>query len=190
MVNRVLDILEMQGRLRRPSAAVSSLQEGPEGSVKLTKREHILKELLVTERDYVHHLQNLQALKKELEETGAITGDLSHQIFMNLNDLLDSAQRFLIRMEQHYALPEERQDWGHLFVENEEFLRRYEPFISNQLQCDEVCLREWDKIRVAPRSSDLQQMVAMPATLNSFFVKPFQRLTKYPLMLGVRIRSK
>ncbi|KAF5016280.1 hypothetical protein F66182_12091, partial [Fusarium sp. NRRL 66182] len=127
---------------------------------------------------------NLQALKKELEETGAITGDLSHQIFMNLNDLLDSAQRFLIRMEQHYALPEERQDWGHLFVDNEEFLRRYEPFISNQLQCDEVCLREWDKIRVAPRSSDLQQMVAMPATLNSFFVKPFQRLTKYPLMLG------
>ncbi|GAM41651.1 hypothetical protein TCE0_042r14931 [Talaromyces pinophilus] len=184
MVNRVLDILEMQGRLRRPSAAVSSLQDGPEGTVKLTKRQHILKELLVTERDYVHHLQNLQALKKELEETGAITGDLSHQIFMNLNDLLDSAQRFLIRMEQHYALPEERQDWGHLFVENEDFLRRYEPFISNQLQCDEVCLREWDKIRVAPRSSDLQQMVAMPATLNSFFVKPFQRLTKYPLMLG------
>lgn len=190
MVNRVLDILEMQGRLRRPSAAVSSLQEGPEGTVKLTKRQHILKELLVTERDYVHHLQNLQALKKELEETGAITGDLSHQIFMNLNDLLDSAQRFLIRMEQHYALPEERQDWGHLFVDNEEFLRRYEPFISNQLQCDEVCLREWDKIRVAPRSSDLQQMVAMPATLNSFFVKPFQRLTKYPLMLGVRTKLK
>jgi cell division control protein 24 len=93
-------------------------------------------------------------------------------------------------MEQHYALPEERQDWGHLFVDNEEFLRRYEPFISNQLQCDEVCLREWDKIKVAPRSSDLQQMVAMPATLNSFFVKPFQRLTKYPLMLGVRIKMK
>ncbi|EED24347.1 Rho guanyl nucleotide exchange factor, putative [Talaromyces stipitatus ATCC 10500] len=184
MVNRVLDILEMQGRLRRPSAAVSSLQEGPEGTVKLTKRQHILKELLVTERDYVHHLQNLQALKKELEETGALTGDSSHQIFMNLNDLLDSAQRFLIRMEQHYALPEERQDWGHLFIDNEEFLRRYEPFISNQLQCDEVCLREWDKIKSAPRSIDLQQMVAMPATLNSFFVKPFQRLTKYPLMLG------
>ena len=64
MVNRVLDLLEIQGRLRRPSAAISSLQQGTEGTVKLTKRQHILKELLVTERDYVHHLQNLQALKK------------------------------------------------------------------------------------------------------------------------------
>lgn len=140
----------------------------------------------MTERDYVHHLQNLQALKKELDETSALTGDSSHQIFMNLNDLLDSAQKFLIRIEQHYALPEERQDWGLVFLEAEDILRKYEPFIANQLQCDEVCIREWDKIKAAPRSPDLQQMVAMPATLNSFFVKPFQRLTKYPLMLSVR----
>jgi cell division control protein 24 len=186
MVNRVLDILEMQGQLRKPSGAASDSQGDQVGVVKLTKRQHILKELLETERDYIHHLQNLQALKKELEETGALTGDASHQIFLNLNNLLDFAQRFLIRMEQHYALPEERQDWGHLFIEAEEAFRQYEPFIANQLRCDEICLREWDKIRSAPRSLDLQQMVAMPATLNSFFVKPFQRLTKYPLMLSVR----
>ncbi|PYI22445.1 Rho guanyl nucleotide exchange factor [Aspergillus japonicus CBS 114.51] len=181
MVNRVLDILEMQGQLKRPSDEAA--RAPVKGAVKLTKREHILKELLETERDYVHHLQNLQALKKELEETGALTGDHSHQIFLNLNNLLDFAQRFLIRIEQHYALPEERQNWGELFTQHEEAFKQYEPFIANQLRCDEVCLREWDKIRVAPRSLDLQQMVAQPATLNGFFVKPFQRLTKYPLML-------
>jgi cell division control protein 24 len=185
MVNRVLDSLEIQGQLRRPSLAVPGLQ-GDQGTVKLTKRQHILKELLETERDYVHHIQNLQSLKKELDETGALTGDKSHQIFSNLNILLDYAQRLLIRMEQHYALSEERQDWGRLFLESEAALRQYEPFIANQLLCDEVCLQEWDKIRLAPRSTDLKQMVAMPATLNSFFVKPFQRLTKYPLMLLVR----
>jgi cell division control protein 24 len=186
MVNRVLDILEIQGQLMRPSAAASGSIKEKGATVKLTRREHILKELIETERDYVHHLQNLQALKKELDETGALTGDESHQIFLNLNNLLDFAQRFLIRMEQHYALPEEKQNWGNLFVLHEEALRQYEPFIANQLRCDEACLREWDKIRVAPRSLDLQQMVAQPATLNGFFVKPFQRLTKYPLMLSVR----
>jgi cell division control protein 24 len=46
-------------------------------------------------------------------------------------------------------------------------------------------MRDWDKISIAPRSIDLRQMVAQYATLNSFFVKPFQRLTKYPLMLSV-----
>lgn len=184
MVNRVVDILEMQGQLKRPSE-VADAPTGVQANVKLTKREHILKELLETERDYVHHLQNLQALKKELEETGALTGDASHQIFLNLNNLLDFAQRFLIRMEQHYALPEDMQNWGNLFASHEEAFRQYEPFIANQMRCDEVCLKEWDKIKVAPRHIDLQQMVAQPKTLNGFFVKPFQRLTRYPLMLSV-----
>lgn len=184
MVNRVVDILEMQGQLKRPSE-VAGAPAGVQRTVKLTKREHILKELLETERDYVHHLQNLQALKKELEETGALTGDASHQIFLNLNNLLDFAQRFLIRMEQHYALPEDMQNWGHLFALHEEAFRQYEPFIANQMRCDEVCLKEWDKIKNAPRHIDLQQMVAQPKTLNGFFVKPFQRLTRYPLMLSV-----
>lgn len=183
MVNRVVDILEIQGLLKRPE--VVDAPTHVQGTVKLTKREHILKELLETERDYVHHLQNLQALKKELEETGALTGDASHQIFLNLNNLLDFAQRFLIRMEQHYALPEDMQNWGNLFSSHEEGFRQYEPFIANQMRCDEVCLKEWDKIRMAPRHLDLQQMVAQPKTLNGFFVKPFQRLTRYPLMLTV-----
>lgn len=183
MVNRVVDILEMQGQLKSPSEVATP--PGAQETVKLTKREHILKELLETERDYVHHLQNLQALKKELEETGALTGDASHQIFLNLNNLLDFAQRFLIRMEQHYALPEDMQNWGSLFSSHEEAFRQYEPFIANQMRCDEACLKEWDKIRSAPRHLDLQQMVAQPKTLNGFFVKPFQRLTRYPLMLSV-----
>ncbi|EKV04634.1 Rho guanyl nucleotide exchange factor, putative [Penicillium digitatum PHI26] len=180
MVNRVVDILEMQGQLKQ-----SEVLEAPSAktNVKLTKREHILKELLETERDYVHHLQNLQALKKELEETGALTGDASHQIFLNLNNLLDFAQRFLIRMEQHYALPEKLQNWGHLFFLHEDAFRQYEPFIANQMRCDEACMKEWDNIKSAPRHIDLQQMVAQPKTLNGFFVKPFQRLTRYPLML-------
>lgn len=186
MVNRVLDILEMQGQLKRPSEVSSAPEKGGTG-VKLTKRQHILKELLETERDYVHHLQNLQALKKELEETGALTGDASHQIFLNLNNLLDFAQRFLIRMEQHYALPDDAQNWGELFIQHEEAFQQYEPFIANQMRCDDLCVKEWDRIHNAPRPLDLQQMVAQPSTLNGFFVKPFQRLTKYPLMLTVSV---
>jgi cell division control protein 24 len=184
MVNRVLDILEMQGQLR-PSRLRSGSQDDKGSPVKLTKRDYIVKELLETERDYVQHLQNLQALKKEIEETGALTGDVIHQIFLNLNSLLDFAQRFLIRMEQHYAQPEDRQDWGHLFICHEDALRQYEPFIANQPRCDQICKREWDKIQTAPRKFDLRQMVGSYTTLNAFFVKPFQRLTRYPLLLEV-----
>lgn len=183
MVNKVLDMLELQGRLQRIDTSVQ--RNGAPGG-KLTQRQHILKELLDTERDYVHHLQNLLALKKELEETGALSGDSIHSIFLNLNNLLDFAQRFLIKMEGHNALPEAQQNWGLMFTSYQEGLRQYEPFIANQMHCDAVCQKEWDKIQAAPRSPDLLQMVAVQSTLNGFFMKPFQRLTKYPLILQVR----
>lgn len=186
MVNRVLDMLESQGQLYNRSTETTTTPQN--GGRKLSRREHILKEMIETERDYVLHLQNLEALRKELEETGAVSGDTSHQIFRNLSSLLDFCQRFLISMEQHYARPEEKQNWGELYKSHHGgFQEEYEPFIANQMRCDALCLKEWDRIRVAPRSVDLQQMVAQLATLNSFFVKPFQRLTKYPLMLTVSV---
>jgi cell division control protein 24 len=155
----------------------------------LTRRQHILKELVETERQYVHHLLNLQALKKELEEIGALTGDSIHNIFLNLNNLLDFAQRFLIRIEQHNELPEEAQNWGDLFIHYKEPFRQYEPFIANQRRCEATCQKEWDKMVAASRSALMGQMLANPTILNGFLLKPMVRLTKYPLLLKVSICS-
>ncbi|KAI5283809.1 hypothetical protein KEM54_001823, partial [Ascosphaera aggregata] len=185
MVNKVLDMLEAQGHLYKPSDTDTPTNDHVKesGQVKLTRRQHILKEMIETERDYVLHMENLQALRKELEQSGAISGDTIHQIFLNLHNLLDFAQKFLIGMEQHYARSEEKQNWGELFLSHKDGFQDYEPFIANQTTCDALCTKEWNKIVAAPKSADLQQMVAQLSTLNGFFVKPFQRLTKYPLML-------
>ena len=150
-----------------------------------TRRQHILKELVETERQYVSHLLNLQALKKSLEESGALTGDSIHRIFLNLNNLLDFAQRFLIRIEQHNELPEESQNWGELFIRYKEPFKQYEPFIANQVRCEVTCQKEWEKMRAARRTSLMDQMLANPTILNGFLLKPFQRMTKYPLLLKV-----
>ncbi|KAK5239324.1 Guanine nucleotide exchange factor for Cdc42p, partial [Exophiala xenobiotica] len=123
LINRVLDILRLSGKLH-PSTDSEDSRDGtdtgsnaPDQAPKtLTRRQHILKELVETERQYVHHLQNLQALKKELEDVGALTGDAIHNIFLNLNNLLDFAQRFLIRIEQQNETADEQQNWGRLFV--------------------------------------------------------------------------
>lgn len=194
LVHRVLDLLKMSGKLH-PSTDSEDSRDGVDatgdGSGKvvksLTRRQHILKELVETERQYVHHLQNLQALKKELEEVGALTGDSIHNIFLNLNNLLDFAQRFLIRIEQQNELPEEQQNWGSLFVHYKEPFRQYEPFIANQRRCEATCQQEWDKMVATSRSNLTRQMLANPTILNGFLLKPFQRLTKYPLLLKVRL---
>lgn len=192
LINRVLDLLKMSGKLQHSTDSDDS-RDGADGKVsevakkQLTRREHILRELVETERQYVHHLLNLQALKKELEEIGVLTGDSIHNIFLNLNNLLDFAQRFLIRIEQQNELPEEQQNWGKLFIRYKEPFLQYEPFIANQRRCEATCQKEWDKMVSTIRSTLMQQMLAGPTILNGFLLKPFQRLTKYPLLLRVSL---
>ena len=185
VVNSVLDILDREGKLEHtPEGSEKQSMDSSDGlPVQMTRRDYILRELVETERQYVHHLLNLQALRRELEETSVLTGDSIHNIFLNLNNILDFAQRFLIRLEQQYTTKEEDQNWGELFVHYEVQFRQYEPFIANQVKCEETFVREWDNMKLAARTNHMEQMLATPSTLNSFLIKPFQRLTKYPLML-------
>ena len=189
LVNTVLDMLKMSGKLTNSTDSEASDISASTGSgvtkgkKVMTRRDHILKELVDSERHYVHHLQNLQAMKKELEEAGAVAGDSIHNIFLNLNNLLDFAQRFLIRIEQQHELPEEDQNWGQLFIRYKEPFRQYEPFIANQKRCETTCAKEWKNMRESARSQLMHQMLENPTVLNGFLIKPFQRLTKYPLLL-------
>jgi cell division control protein 24 len=77
------------------------------------------------------------------------------------------------------------QNWGHLFVQYQDHFKVYEPFIANQQRCNDVVSREWDKIRAAPLSPAFQGMVETQSVLGAFLLKPFQRLTKYPMLLNV-----
>jgi cell division control protein 24 len=181
VVNRVLDSLVALGKI---DAAVSS-DDGLISSVKRTQREHIIDELVKTERTYVQHLELLQEFKKLVEEKGVISGDQVHDIFLNLNALLDFQRRFLIRVEQTNAQPPSEQNWGNLFVLYKEAFKVYEPYIANQKKCEQIAMREFDKLKETGGSPEMRQMVESPTLLTSFLLKPFQRLTKYPLLLSV-----
>ncbi|KAF1997405.1 hypothetical protein P154DRAFT_537226 [Amniculicola lignicola CBS 123094] len=180
VVNRVLDILVQMG--------IIATAEVPEKStlistVKRSQREHIIDELVKTERTYVQHLELLQSFKRLVEEKGTVTGDVVHDIFLNLNALLDFQRRFLIRVEQTNAMGPDEQNWGNLFVLYKDAFKVYEPYIANQKKCEEIAMREFDKLRETGGSAEMQQMVESPTHLTSFLLKPFQRLAKYPLLL-------
>lgn len=167
---------------------IATETESPDGSsanstTKRTQREHIIDELVKTERTYVQHLELLQSFKKLVEEKGIITGDNVHDIFLNLNALLDFQRRFLIRVEQTNAQPASEQNWGNLFVLYKDAFKVYEPYIANQKKCEEIAMREFDKLRETGGPPEMQQMVESPTHLTSFLLKPFQRLAKYPLLL-------
>lgn len=180
----VLDIAQQRGLLRQP-------QQTPYGDIdpssasglpKLSYRDHIIRELVDTERKYVQDLENLHDLKKALEQKGAISGDVAHSIFLNINSILDFQRRFLIRVETTNSMPELRQEWGSPFVAYEDsFNATYQPFIANQRKAALIASQVFDKIQT------IQHPVACDYnTLDGFLLKPMQRLVKYPLLLKVR----
>ncbi|KXS99492.1 hypothetical protein AC578_3758 [Pseudocercospora eumusae] len=182
VVNRVLDVLVQRGLVEDVRPTASDFEQAEKG-MKRTQRQHIISELVRSERTYVQHLELLQAFKHLVEEKGVIAGDAVHDIFLNLNALLDFQRRFLIRVEQTNALPEEEQNWGKLFLLYCEAFKVYEPYIANQRKCEKTVIAEFAKLREAGGSIEMQQMVESPTALHSFLMKPFQRLTKYPLLL-------
>ena len=182
-MNRVLDMLESRGLLmeRKPSAP-DSVSSRPQTQ---TTRQRIVNELVETERDYINHLENLQHFKKELEHNGVLAGDVIHDIFLNLDGLLEFQRRFQVRLEQQYSSPESLQQWGKLFSHYADPFKVYIPFIANQDTCVKTLGREWEKLKAAPIPAELHGIVETQSVLLSFVTKPFQRLTKYPMLLHV-----
>lgn len=147
----------------------------------MSYRDHIIKELVDTERKYVQDLENLHDLKKTLEQKGVVPGDVLHQIFLNINAILDFQRRFLIRVETTNSMPANNQRWGSPFVTFEDAFDIYTPFIANQRKAAQTANLVFDKIQAAehPVAVDFN-------TLDGFLLKPMQRLVKYPLLLKVR----
>lgn len=184
LVNRVLDILDTRGFLRHNE---QSTKAAVAESAPTSYKAHVIEELLMTERNYIQHLEILQEFKRQV--TGGIAGDAIHDIFLNLNQLLDFQRRFLVRIEQQNRLSESEQNWGKLFSYYRESFRVYEPFIANQNRCNETVLSVWPKLKKADLSNELRGIVETPSVLLSFLIKPFQRLSKYPLLLA-ELRTK
>ncbi|KAK3376479.1 Pleckstrin homology domain-containing protein [Lasiosphaeria ovina] len=176
VINYVLDLAEQRGLLlqNQPYPEDDSMQP----TSQMSYRDYIVRELVDTERKYVQDLENLHDLKKTLEQRGVIPGDVVHDIFLNINAILDFQRRFLIRVETTNSMPQARQEWGSPFVTYEESFNIYQPFIANQRKSAKLAGAVFDKIMSAehPVACDFN-------TLDGFLLKPMQRLVKYPLLL-------
>jgi len=175
----VIDLADKRGLLNnkvQPYPEDDTMQPGS----KMSYRDYVVRELVDTERKYVQDLENLYDLKKTLEQKGIIPGDVVHNIFLNINAILDFQRRFLIRIETTNSMPQARQEWGSPFSTNEESFNIYQPFIANQRKAAQLASQVFDKILAAehPVACDFN-------TLDGFLLKPMQRLVKYPLLLKV-----
>ncbi|KAG6127577.1 hypothetical protein E4U38_006197 [Claviceps purpurea] len=177
VVNYVLDSAERRGLLLQLQPYPEEEPAATIVQAKMSHRDHVIKEMLDTERKYVQDLENLHDLKTTLEGRN-LPGDVMHQIFFNINAILDLQRRFLIRMETTLSMPKAVQRWGAPFTFYEESFQLYNSFIANQRKAAHVASLVFDQIHQSghPVATDLN-------TLDGFLLKPMQRLVKYPLLL-------
>lgn len=113
-VTRILDELENRNLLVKRNIVkpvANAASQGP-----MSNRSKAIKELVDTERKYVQDLEALQDYMQIVQDSGIVSLDMVHHMFLNLNALVDFQRRFLIRVETLYALPTEQQRWGKLFL--------------------------------------------------------------------------
>lgn len=143
---------------------------------------NILRELIESERKYVHDLETLATYKRQLLEQNIISSEDLYMLFPNLENILDYQRRVLISLEINGLVDSKYQRVGSIFTHAQSFFKLYEPWSIGQKAAIEF-------ISSSPlRQKNNSLIIESDFELQSFLLKPVQRLCKYPLLLRELIK--
>ncbi|CBQ71165.1 related to CDC24-GTP/GDP exchange factor for Cdc42p [Sporisorium reilianum SRZ2] len=179
-INRLLDVFEERGLL----IETNRKSDNDDLDHPSDDRAKVIRELLTTERKYVQDLEVMQNYARALAQYDILPPDTLHNLFGNLNKLVDVQRRFLICVEENVRRPPDEQHFGHVFMTMEDDFTVYEPFCANyNLALDLINQEAHNLVRL--KGMPLAQGCYLdPAyELPTFMIKPVQRICKYPLLL-------
>ncbi|UZJ53026.1 hypothetical protein CBS101457_002346 [Exobasidium rhododendri] len=179
-ISKLLDVFENRGLLTEaPTSAGTEELEKPSDD-----RAWIVRELLDTERKYVQDLEVMQNYARALAQMDILPPDTIHNLFGNLNTLVDVQRRFLICVEENVRRPADDQHFGHVFQTMESDFAVYEPFCANYAQALDIINAEAHNIMRLRGQPAAEGCYLDPSyELPTFLIKPVQRICKYPLLL-------
>lgn len=160
-------------------------EPAPVGEVLITdERSKVFKEMIETERKYVKDLELLLSYKNELEEADLLSNEQVHVLFPNLSEIIDFQRRFLNGLECNINVPNKYQRIGSVFIHASTGpFKAYEPWTIGQLSAIDLITKEASNLK---KSSSL---LDPGFELQSYILKPIQRLCKYPLLLKELIKN-
>ncbi|VTJ83696.1 Hypothetical predicted protein, partial [Marmota monax] len=147
-------------------------------------RRHVMNELLDTERAYVEELLSvLEGYAAEMENplmTHLISTGLHNKkdvLFGNMEEIYHFHNRvFLRELERCTDCPELV---GRCFLERMEDFQIYEKYCQNKPRSESL----WRQCSDCPFFQECQKKLDHKLSLDSYLLKPVQRITKYQLLL-------
>ncbi|KAJ3299651.1 cytochrome c oxidase subunit 1 [Borealophlyctis nickersoniae] len=180
-----------------PAAALGRLEKGDDGRTRFVldvdklqreevKRQEIIFELIVTEREYIRDLNIIINLfLKKMREKEIVPAKGINIIFSNIEQILPVNQELLNRLEQRRRetfgiLPA----IGDIFFSVAQFLKMYTLYCGNQ---PEAMMYLKNQKGNQELNLFLQVCLLRPdcrgLDIGAFLLKPVQRICKYPLLL-------
>ncbi|XP_043851215.1 FERM, ARHGEF and pleckstrin domain-containing protein 2 isoform X2 [Dromiciops gliroides] len=155
----------------------------------------IAKEILATERTYLKDLEVITVwFRSAVIKEEAMPGTLMTLLFSNIDPIYEFHRGFLREIEQRLALWEgassthekgNLQRIGDIMLKNMQSLKEFTSYLQKhdevltELEKATRCLK---KLEMVYKEFELQKVCYLP--LNTFLLKPIQRLIYYKLVLG------
>lgn len=156
---------------------VDLTEEFKQAAAVTDSKSKVLKELVETERKYVNDLETLVTYKEQLLNFNIISSEDLYMLFPNLNDILDFQRRFLVSLEINNLIDPKYQRVGSVFIHAQSFFKSYEPWSIGQKAAIDFINTSSMKLK------NNSLIIGNELELQSFLIKPVQRLCKYPLLL-------
>uniref|UniRef100_A0A3B4G4A6 MCF.2 cell line derived transforming sequence n=1 Tax=Pundamilia nyererei TaxID=303518 RepID=A0A3B4G4A6_9CICH len=151
--------------------------------------KHVMRELIETERIYVEELLSvlLQGYRAEMDNpalSGVLPPILRSKrdiLFGNMPEIYNFHSVFLQDLEGCLEAPEAV---GACFLERKESFQMYESYCQNKLRSEAL----WRQFSDCSFFLECQKKLEHKLGLDSYLLKPIQRLTKYQLLLKELIK--
>ncbi|XP_011639535.1 intersectin-1 isoform X5 [Pogonomyrmex barbatus] len=153
------------------------------------KRQEHIKELIMTEHAYIEDMRLVhEVFEKPLIESLVLSVDEIERIFINWRDIIACNDNFLrtLRIRRDNSYNGVVRMIGDILCENIPRMSAYIRFCSSQISAASYLQRLTETspefVQVAQACQQDPRTKGMP--LSSFLIKPMQRITKYPLIIG------
>ncbi|KAH3679588.1 hypothetical protein WICMUC_000921 [Wickerhamomyces mucosus] len=185
VINQIIDL--SPNVFAKPNKNNNNNEKIDEEILKINdSKSKVLKEIVETERKYVYDLEILSKYKEQLLNNNIINSDDLYMLLPNLDDILDFQRRVLISLEINSLVDSKYQRIGSIFIHAQSFFKLYIPWSVGQKAAIDFISSNSFNLKKNNNNSNL--IIENDLELQSFLIKPVQRLCKYPLLLKELIK--